>query len=205
MRSLYFSSPGRRSAAAGFTLIELLTVIGIIAILAAILFPVFARAREKARATSCMSNLGQVSIALHIYAQDWTGRFPPAGVGRRPSLFEYVKNDYIKNDALFRCPSVAYSEARLGDRDWGDYQYYPGLTNDGAARARLLSDREFLHNGRANVAFLCGGNAGLLPSQWTARGWRLPEKPKPEPEPPPAGVPGRGGLPGMGGPPGGAE
>ena len=186
MRSLYSSSPGRRSAAAGFTLIELLTVI---AILAAILFPVFARAREKARATLCMSNLGQVSIALHMYAQDWAGCFPPAGVGARRSIYAYVQNEQV-----FCCPSSSNYEDRLGKDDWGSYQYYPGLTNDGAAKARLLSDREFLHNGRANVVFLCGGNGSLLPSQWTARGWELPEKPKAEP--PPTSAPGMGGAPG---------
>src|SRR5579871_2552501 len=55
----------------GFTLIELLVVIAIIAILAAILFPVFAKAREKARQTSCLSNQKQILLAWHMYAQDY--------------------------------------------------------------------------------------------------------------------------------------
>ena len=58
----------------GFTLIELLVVIAIIAILAAILFPVFARAREKARQTSCLSNLKQVGLASNMYLQDYDER-----------------------------------------------------------------------------------------------------------------------------------
>ncbi len=60
----------------GFTLIELLVVIAIIAILAAILFPVFARAREKARQTSCLSNLKQLSLGVLMYAQDYDERLP---------------------------------------------------------------------------------------------------------------------------------
>ncbi|MFO8079838.1 MAG: prepilin-type N-terminal cleavage/methylation domain-containing protein, partial [Armatimonadota bacterium] len=59
----------------GFTLIELLVVIAIIAILAAILFPVFARAREKARQTSCLSNLKQLGLGMQMYAQDYDERF----------------------------------------------------------------------------------------------------------------------------------
>lgn len=67
-------TPGKSGA---FTLIELLVVIAIIAILAAILFPVFAQAREKARQTSCLSNVKQISLAMNMYAQDADETFPP--------------------------------------------------------------------------------------------------------------------------------
>ena len=60
----------------GFTLIELLVVIAIISILAVILFPVFARARESARRASCMSNLKQIGLGMMMYVQDYDGRFP---------------------------------------------------------------------------------------------------------------------------------
>jgi prepilin-type N-terminal cleavage/methylation domain-containing protein/prepilin-type processing-associated H-X9-DG protein len=83
----------------GFTLIELLVVIAIIAILAAILFPVFAKAREKARQTSCLSNEKQLSLAQLMYAQDYDETL----TGRMfwPRLLE----PYVKNRQLFGCPS----------------------------------------------------------------------------------------------------
>jgi len=91
----------------GFTLIELLVVIAIIAILAAILFPVFARAREKARQASCMSNLKQLALAILMYAEDYdemlpsNAIFPPTGPIRWPALVM----PYVKNAQIFTCPS----------------------------------------------------------------------------------------------------
>ncbi len=95
----------------GFTLIELLVVIAIIAILAAILFPVFARAREKARQASCQSNLKQIAIAAQMYSQDYDERFVPMSMGT-PAGTAYTASllqPYIKNLQIFECPS--YSSA----------------------------------------------------------------------------------------------
>lgn len=98
---------GLREMRRGFTLIELLVVIAIIAILAAILFPVFARAREKARQTSCLSNLKQMGLAILMYAQDYDERYnlaytvPPTGTMHWPKLLE----PYHKNIELYECPS----------------------------------------------------------------------------------------------------
>lgn len=78
-----------------FTLIELLVVISIIAVLAAILFPVFARARENARRASCMSNLKQIGLGFMMYTQDYDEMMPPAITVNNPSPpFEsYVSSD----------------------------------------------------------------------------------------------------------------
>jgi prepilin-type N-terminal cleavage/methylation domain-containing protein len=104
----------------GFTLIELLVVIAIIAILAAILFPVFAQARGKARQASCLSNQKQIGLAWTMYAQDYDETSPnPAFLGRLWVLQKYQKpsrpddmyfqdliRPYARNDDFAFCPSV---------------------------------------------------------------------------------------------------
>ena len=97
----------------GFTLIELLVVIAIIAILAAILFPVFAQAREQARKTSCLSNLKQMGTSVAMYVQDYDERFPMVygGWGGVDRAAEYLLvYPYIKNIQVWRCPSASASE-----------------------------------------------------------------------------------------------
>ena len=98
----------------GFTLIELLVVIAIIAILAAILFPVFAKAREQARKTSCLSNMKQIGLGIMQYKQDYDEKFPMAYfyVNGATSAGGYVHwtgsmQPYIKSEQLFVCPSDA--------------------------------------------------------------------------------------------------
>jgi prepilin-type N-terminal cleavage/methylation domain-containing protein/prepilin-type processing-associated H-X9-DG protein len=91
----------------GFTLIELLVVIAIIAILAAILFPVFAQARDKARQTTCVSNLKQLGTATLMYAQDYDGKFVPwYGPDLAKNLGWAVSLEpYVKSDQVYVCPS----------------------------------------------------------------------------------------------------
>jgi prepilin-type N-terminal cleavage/methylation domain-containing protein/prepilin-type processing-associated H-X9-DG protein len=91
----------------GFTLIELLVVIAIVAILAAILFPVFARAREKARQTQCLSNTRQMGLAVQMYLQDFDERFPlDSHTGSGASwTWLFTLEPYTKTRLLYRCPS----------------------------------------------------------------------------------------------------
>ncbi len=95
----------------GFTLIELLVVIAIIAILAAILFPVFARAREKARQASCQSNLKQLALGYLMYAQDYDEWFPGFLTGNtaiaRYGWYDVIQ-PYLKNRQVYLCPSSQY-------------------------------------------------------------------------------------------------
>src|SRR5471032_1222569 len=96
----------------GFTLIELLVVIAIIAILAAILFPVFARARENARRASCQSNLKQIGLGLLQYSQDYDGRLVSIQWNQPGSTtvtrWEDSAFPYIKSAQIFICPSEGF-------------------------------------------------------------------------------------------------
>lgn len=110
------NSRGKQTA---FTLIELLVVIAIIAILAAILFPAFAQAREKARQTACLSNSKQIGMAMEMYVQDYDEQFP---IGRfdpnYPNLADYGKGwagsifSYTKNAQILKCPDDSTQNIR---------------------------------------------------------------------------------------------
>lgn len=133
----------------GFTLIELLVVIAIIAILAAILFPVFVTAREKAQATTCKSNMRQIGTAMQLYIDDWNGCYPDhTSVGLRytgstydntiggswitqfshryrdaqgkPAGIGLVLHKYLKNMAVFKCPSE-WPKTPTGVFNWLPY------------------------------------------------------------------------------------
>src|SRR5439155_11622473 len=99
----------QRKGHSAFTLVELLVVIAIIAILAGILFPVFAQARAKARQTVCASNLRQIGMAIALYRDDW-GYYVPAFLGTR-TWMEVDKGKqglidaYLRNEGVRQCPS----------------------------------------------------------------------------------------------------
>ncbi len=126
----------------GFTLIELLVVIAIIAILAAILFPVFARAREKARQTSCLSNVKQLALGVMMYVQDYDETFPcwarwypsryNAGDGFADSVCTSPQSPplaiypYVKNLQLYVCPSGRGTTDSAGYGTYNTHWRFPG-------------------------------------------------------------------------------
>lgn len=111
----------------GFTLIELLVVIAIIAILASILFPVFARAREKARQSSCLSNVKQIMLGVTMYSQDYDETYVSLWVDADGSTDQSPGDytwrtavlPYIKNTQIFQCPSKKMTTAFNGGMDYG--------------------------------------------------------------------------------------
>lgn len=126
----------------GFTLIELLVVIAIIAILAAILFPVFARARENARRASCQSNLKQIALGIFQYTQDYDEKFPlyrtgPFNGPQRPYAWaDGGVQPYVKSVQILQCPSEptaaqTTNPAATGYTDYG-YNLFIGGYNNGA-------------------------------------------------------------------------
>jgi len=121
----------RHRGSGGFTLIELLVVIAIIAILAAILFPVFAKARESARKATCASNLKQLGLAMIMYANDYDSQYPFGGwIPANESGGDWQGSiyPYVKNKQAYWCPSSAdIHDLRDERQDWNrtatDYIY----------------------------------------------------------------------------------
>ena len=141
----HFSTSTRRSqnGRSAFTLIELLVVIAIIAILAAILFPVFARTRENARRSSCQSNLKQIGLGIQQYIQDYDEKFPlaivststasPLPAGETAGWADAIQ-PYVKSLQVYQCPSET-NEANNGNTTadgYTDYFYNSMLSSNGS-------------------------------------------------------------------------
>jgi prepilin-type N-terminal cleavage/methylation domain-containing protein len=180
--------------ARGFTFIEMIACFALIAMLAAMLLPVFARARESARRTACASNVHQLGRALHLYAQDYNGRFPPES-------WTDPLNAYVKNQYVYACASEPersrqkYHPGRPGrgaggaEELFSSYQYRPGLANDDPSTLPLMRDWEPWHFRGVNVLYL-GGNTRWEPAVTAPKLDRGPRPapvpgsvPEPEPEP----------------------
>jgi prepilin-type N-terminal cleavage/methylation domain-containing protein/prepilin-type processing-associated H-X9-DG protein len=173
----------------GFTLIELLVVIAIIAILAAILFPVFAQAREAARKSNCQSNLKQVGIGMFMYAQDYDEMLAPNRITEQTSWnciccwgggnfdnWKTLIQPYIKNYGLFKCPSNPNKDQRDESRDVNNRQSYaingalfPSLLG-GQQGGTALAQLEY----PAQTMFVLESWAGCSDLGWWAPSWGMP-------------------------------
>jgi prepilin-type N-terminal cleavage/methylation domain-containing protein/prepilin-type processing-associated H-X9-DG protein len=169
-----------RSSKKGFTLIELLVVIAIIAILAAILFPVFAQAREAARKASCQSNLKQIGLAWQMYVQDYDEVASPntwsngGGVTHICVAFNRIQ-PYIKNTAIFRCPSDANATWTVPDEPgWGGPttnvtgSYTLNSTSDRMAMAAMAAPADYALGWDSDYYFRTEGMTGNY--IWTKNG-----------------------------------
>ncbi len=129
-----------------FTLIELLVVIAIIAILAAILFPVFARARENARRSSCQSNLKQISLGVLQYIQDYDEKFPGiivqgGSAANPPYGWADTIQPYLKSTQIYQCPSDPQAPVSgPGSADYTDYYINAALGNTGTQAAAVYNN-----------------------------------------------------------------
>jgi prepilin-type N-terminal cleavage/methylation domain-containing protein/prepilin-type processing-associated H-X9-DG protein len=172
---------GAGGAKPGFTLLELTVVISIIAILAAILFPVYAQAREAARRSTCRTNLHQIGLALAMYARDYDGRYPPEQNELKPLAAPYVNGFQV-----FKCPSDSTPGPRaypngvpIAEKTrnpglmklpagplFGSYQYRAGRTAKDRGDTPMVADWRFLHMGNSHVLYLDGSVSGVPKSRW---------------------------------------
>ena len=131
-----------KNSSRAFTLIEILVVIAIIAILASILFPVFARARENARRTSCISNLKQIGLGTMMYTQDYDEKYPPTYIlTSQPApggedwssgvawYWQQILYPYTKSMQLYRCPSTTTNLPNAMSNNYGVNLYVISLNS----------------------------------------------------------------------------
>ena len=181
-----------------FTLIELLVVIAIIAILAAILFPVFAQARDKARSAACLSNTKQLALGVYQYAQDYDETLPVAGYNAQcRGRWQWQIYPYVKNEQVFTCPNISQQPWRattgvnmnytcpnssqvitsgLGQNDKGGYGWNYALHGDsgdvtGAALDRAPGYSLAAINKPADTVII--GETGFVGTTNTASGWAM--------------------------------
>ena len=191
----------------GFTLIELLVVIAIIAILAAILFPVFARARENARKTNCLSNVKQIMVGVMAYVQDYDEKYPMyyAGTTTDTTLFSYpyvwwdsMVQPYIKNLKIYRCPSTSAAISYGDDYGWNHNVFAVGTgktlaTVEQPAGLMFMTEKgagggPYVHSGTYYACadrHMNGANVGFADGH--AKWWKMVSSPIPGETAPAAG------------------
>ncbi len=163
----------RQNNTAKIVLIVLAVVFGggifLIAILAAILFPVFQKVRGNARLASCETNVQQIDLALFQYAQDHNGKFPP------PAAYKNAVFPYVKSEAIFHCPAdkdgpVAYAlNANLQKVNLNDLAHPERVVTIYEGRNQML---DFRHDGKAVVGFADGHDRALTAAQAQHLQWR---------------------------------
>ena len=157
-----------------FTLIELLVAIAIIAILAAILFPVFARARENARRSSCQSNLKQIGLGMLQYTQDYDETYPRNAPDFANRIWWMdVTQPYVKSSQIFVCPSDStgkYTYPRPGNSDYGSYSGNNGYWGASGAQRSPLGEPEVKIASIDSVATTALAFDGNGEPQFTANG-----------------------------------
>ncbi|HEY3397064.1 MAG TPA: prepilin-type N-terminal cleavage/methylation domain-containing protein [Armatimonadota bacterium] len=160
----------------GFTLIELLVVIAIIAILAAILFPVFARARAKAQQSNCLSNTKQITLGLIMYASDYDEKYPIpsfADAGGNTYYWWNGVDPYIKNFQIWRCPSDA-TAGMIADNPGATPPFYPRsyysnslvITNPPFSTGSIAASAQCILLPEAAQRITGVGTAGMNGSDW---------------------------------------
>lgn len=170
MTLAFRSAPARR----GFTLIELLVVIAIVGLLAAILFPVFFSAREKARQSACLSNYHQIGLAIHMYASDFDDATPPDGGSFSGLIADCVP--YNHDTRIFACPDDfdRVSEHRAGSYrmaslyqglplscGWSD-PYNPATTARSATTTLAYEAEQDFAQSAITTTFRHGGGTQIL-------------------------------------------
>jgi len=193
LRALFLSNKNKNGISNGFTLIELLVVIAIIAILAAILFPVFAQAREKARASTCLSNLKQIGTSIMMYTDDYDETYPMSFIDKTAeggtfTEWQDILYPYIKNYKIFFCPSsirkyksddIHYSDNYNYTSNRVIMQYYYADNKVSAvsmtsvsspASIYLIWDGSYMSLDGASLKSCCGAWGAYLPGSGSFNG-----------------------------------
>ena len=177
-----------------FTLIELLVVIAIIAILAAILFPVFAQARDKARSIACLSNTKQLALGVIQYSQDYDELLPVAGYNAQcRGRWQWQIYPYVKNQQVFTCPNISQrpwvattnnnftcpnsgqTGLVVGQNDKGGYGWSYALQGDNGNGASSLDNAPgyALASIQKPADTIIIGETGFVPNVAAASGWAM--------------------------------
>ena len=149
-----------------FTLIELLVVIAIIGILASMLLPALAMARESARKMSCTNNLKQIGLAIRMYSNVYSEQYPNYSGGTGLALL--ATEGFLENTQVYKCPSTTRGPANIGDisKNAG-YAYASNLSEATSVDSGVAMDQNTNHEKYGNILFVDGHVKGFAGSNWS--------------------------------------